>query len=270
MAATKKLRVPVVVGLVVVLGAIFAAFLWFRVCDEQLTSGGQVVTVCRHTATTDPPVVVLGVLALVLLSVFYAEISGFGITLKHAVAEIDRRTKDNERTANALEETVGDLTDFNRERILAPRVENSTPGRVPDDRIVDLAKRYNTLRWTRPSGWERTHLMTDVSHELRRALRDATDFDVLGHLRHDDRGVRLAAYAYLQDHAAPDLVAPLVAAATDEEKPFGQYSALLAVRYQLDTGARLAEQDRHLLRSMRDRIGSDSDRGQLVTAILSE
>lgn len=59
--------------------SIVAGFLWFRVCDEQATSSGQIIEVCRHMAATDPPIVVLGVLTLVLLSTFYAEISGFGI-----------------------------------------------------------------------------------------------------------------------------------------------------------------------------------------------
>lgn len=266
MVVKTKPRIAVVVALVVVLGLILAGFTWVRVCDEQVGGGGRVVTVCRHLATTDPPVVVLGVLALVLLSAFYAEISGFGVTLKRQVAEIDRRTRENERTATALEETVDDLAEFNRERVTDRALV--ADDWVPDPRITPLARQYNILRWTMRSGRERTRRMTEVVERLRTLLRDVTDFDVLGHLRADDRGVRLAAYAYVRDHVVPDVLAPLVAAATTEEKPFGQYTALRAVLHQIDAGERLEEHDRRMLMAMRDRVGADTDRGVLITAIL--
>jgi hypothetical protein len=271
MKFTTKHRALVAIGLIMVLGTVLTVFFVVRVCEDQLAGNGQVVTVCRHLATTDPPMVVLGVVVLVLLSAFYAEISGFGVTLKHKVAEIEQRTEDNERTADDLVETVGDLTDFNRRQILTTQTAGDVQVReqVPDPRIRDLAKRYNTLRWTMPSGRERTRRMTEVAHQLRAALRDASDFDVLAHLEHDDRGVRLAAYAYLRDHPEPGLVEPLVAAAAVEEKPFGQYAALRAVLHQLEAGAQLGEHDRRVLRSMRDEVGADSDRGQLISAILS-
>lgn len=250
-------------GVFLAVAAIIAAFLWFRVCDEQVTGAGKIVTVCRHMATTDPPIVVLGAVTLVLLSMFYAEISGFGVTLRRKVAEIDERSSE-------LQETVGDLTDFNREQVMAHGQEIGIAGGVPDPRITDLAHRYNTLRWTRPSGRERTRQMTDVVRQMQDILRDATEFDVAGHLVHDDRGVRLAAYAYLRTHPMPDLISALVDAAVHEEKPFGQYSALRAVLHQRDAGARLTDHDRLELRVMRDQVGQDTDRGQLITALLGE
>lgn len=271
MVAEKKLNALVVVGLLVVLGAVVAGFLWFRVCDEQLTGDGKIVVVCRHMATTDPPVVVLGVLALVMLSMFYVEISGFGITLKRKVVEIDERTRKTERKATALQETVGDLTDFNRERLVPEAMsEARAPTGVPDARIVHLARHYNTLRWTMPSGDARTRQMTAVTSQLRELLRGATDFDIDGHLRHQDRGVRLAAYAYLQSHATPAMLPALVDAAAGEDKPFGQYSALRAVRHQLAAGATLTGQHQVTLRVMRDRLGATTDRGRFITGILGD
>lgn len=260
---TARLRLFAGTGVFVAVAAIFAAFQWWRVCDEQVTGTGRIVTVCRHMATTDPPIVALGALTLVLLSMFYAEISGFGVTLRRKVAEIDER-------ADALQETVGDLTEFNREQVMGrgPEAGVARAGAVPDPRIADLANRYNTLRWTMPSGRERTRRMGEVVRQMQESLQDVPDFDVPGHLAHDDRGVRLAAYAHLRTHTAPELMSALVDAAVHEEKPFGQYSALRAVRHQRDTGAALVDRDRLALREMRDRVGPETDRGQLISALL--
>jgi hypothetical protein len=220
----------------------------------------------RLSAGVGLAVVVPGVVALLLSSVFYAEISGFGVTLRRKVAELDERSDE-------LRETVGDLAEFNRERVV-PRMPatavETTPGAVPDPRIADLAGRYDTLRWTMPSGRERTRRMTEVVRQLQDVLRDATDFDVAGHLAHHDRGVRLAAYAYLRTHTVPDLMPALIDAAASEEKPFGQYSALRAARHQRDTGVALSHQDRATLRAMRGRAGQETDRGQLISALLDE
>lgn len=261
-----RLRLFAGAGVVVAVAAIIAAFLWVRVCDEQVTGAGKIVTVCRHMATTDPPIVVLGALALVLLSMFYAEISGFGVTLRRKVAEIDERS-------TALQETVGDLTEFNKEQVVpqiatGPEFEMTSGGAVPDPRIADLANRYNRLRWTMPSGDARTRRMTGVVDQLQDVLRDVTDFDVVGHLAHRDRGVRLAGYAYLRKHAAPNLMPELVNAAVDEDKPFGQYCGLRAALHQRDNGASLSDDNRRRLRDMRDRVGPAIDRGRLITALL--
>lgn len=268
-----RLRAVAIGGLLaLVLAAVLAAFFWLRVCDEQVTGAGRVVTVCRHVATTDPPIVVLGVLAVVLLSVFYGEISGFGITLKRKVEELDERARANERKADDLEETVDDLADFNRARIDEARPEDQEEQdapNVPHPRIRDLTERYNTIRWTMPGSRARTVRMSEVTHRMREALHDATDFDVDSHLRHEDRGVRLAAYAYLQEHPAPADVGTLVAATSGEDKPFGQAAALRALQHQLAEGARIGQDERRALSAMRDRVGADTDRGELITAVLA-
>jgi hypothetical protein len=188
------------------------------------------------------------------------------------VAELGERSDE-------LRETVGDLAEFNRERVVPSMVtdvefeadeESEAGGRVPDARIADLAGRYDTLRWTMPSGRERTRRMSEVTRQMEEALRDADDFDLAGHLAHHDRGVRLAAYAYLRTHTVPGLMTALVDAAATEEKPFGQYSALRAARHQRDMGVPLSDRDRGTLRAMRDRVGASADRGQLITALLEE
>lgn len=265
MRAGRGLRLFAGAGLAVALGAIVAAFLWLRVCDEQLASTGAVVSVCRHMTATDPPVLVLGVVALALLSVFYAEISGFGFTLRRKVAELDERS-------DALQETVGDLAEFNRERLVPQVIESEldTAGSVPDPRIAALAERYNTLRWTMPSSSKRTSRMTALFEQLQDVLRAADDFDLAGHLTHHDRGMRLAAYGYLRTHTVPELMTALVNAAATEDTPFGQYAALRAAIHQRDTGAPLSGDDRRTLRALRHRAGPETDRAQLVNALLDE
>lgn len=217
-------------GLAVVLTAIVAGFLWIRVCDEQLAATGTVVTVCRHMAATDPPVLVLGMVALVLLSVFYAEISGFGFTLRRKVEELEHRS-------NALQKDVESLTD-----------------------------QYGTLRATMPGGAKRTNLMTALFDQLKETLRDADDFDLAGHLRHDDPSQRLAAYAYLRTHTVPTVMSSLVAAAASEDTPFGQYAALRAAIHQRESGVPLAAGDRA---SLVDARVPGTDRARLIDDLLS-
>lgn len=271
---TRKNRIVVGVCLVVALVGIFAAFHWYQVCDDQLTDSGTVINVCRHVETTDPPVVMLGVLVLVLLSSFYVEISAFGVTLKGRVAELEQRSEKTERRTDNLQLTVGDLTDFNREQVV-PQVMGAQLAvaaleEVPDPRVAGLVTEYNTLRWTLPSSDDRTEKMTDVVSELRRALREAPDFDVTGHLGHTDRGVRLAAFAYLQTHPKPDLTSTIVDKAATEDKPFGQCSALRAALHQVTEGAHLTEHDRKTLHELRDRVGHKSDRAHLIKKLLGE
>lgn len=217
-------------GLAIVLAAIVAGFLWVRVCDEQLAATGAVVTVCRHMAATDPPVLVLGMVAVLLLSVFYAEISGFGFTLRRKMEELEHRS-------NALQESVAKLTD-----------------------------RYGTLRDTMRGGAQRTRLMTELFDQLKETLRTADDFDLGTHLRHDDRSQRLAAYAYLRTHTVPEAMSSLVTAATSEDTPFGQYAALRATLHQRDSGVPLAAGDRATLVEARV---PGTDRADLIDQLLS-
>lgn len=281
MAPKTRMRVYVGVGIAAAFVLIFVGFIWFPVCDDQLTDGGEVVNICRHVATTDPPVVVLGVLVLVMLSSFYVEISAFGVTLKGRVAELEQRSEKTERKADDLQVkaedlqvTVGDLADFNREQVvpqvLSPQLTAASPERVPDPRVVDLVNEYNTLRWTMPSGHDRTKKMTDMVAQLQAALCDTANFDVTAHLAHTDRGVRLAAFAYLQTHPSTDLTSTIVDMAATEDKPFGQCSALRAALHQVAVGGRLTEHDRGTLHELRDRIGHRNDRAHLIRKLLGE
>ena len=72
------------------------------------------------------------------------------------------------------------------------------------------------------SGSERTRAMTEVVNDMIEVLRGSQNFDVKHYLQQQDRGLRLAAYAYLHEHSQPELVPALVEATLREDKPFGE------------------------------------------------
>jgi hypothetical protein len=102
-------------------GAAVVLFFTAEVCDQQLASNGTVVRVCRHPQMTDPPMVVTGLVILVLLGVFFSEVSGFGITLKRQVEEARSTAQDAIREARRSDarhqETAEDLADGVREAL---------------------------------------------------------------------------------------------------------------------------------------------------------
>lgn len=148
------------------------------------------------------------------------------------------------------------------------------PSRIADESAVvasvrDRAVRYNVLRETMPSGDARTVAMADVVRELRNLLRDAPDFDVARYLSSSDRGLRLAAYAYLQEHEAPQYRPELVRAVCDEDKPFGQYAALEALKNQGRTAKRLGEDDLGRLSSVAQHFNPGEDITKLINDVIA-
>lgn len=148
-----------------------------------------------------------------------------------------------------------------------------TPPIVDESGVVasvrDFAVRYNELRETMPPGDDRTRAMADIVRDLMNLLRDAPDFDVAKYLSSSDRGLRLAPYAYLQVHEAPQYRPELVRAACDEDKPFGQYVALKALEYQGRTATRLGEDDLRKLSSLAQRLNPGEDITKLINDIIA-
>ena len=120
-----------------------------------------------------------------------------------------------------------------------------------------------------PSGDQRTVMMADIVRELRNLLRDVPDFDLTEYLSSTDRGLRLAAYAYLMEHKAVQRRPQLVRVAYAEDKPFGQYTALEAIRYQGQTAERLGDDELSLLSSLTERLGPSEDRTLLANDIIA-
>ena len=175
---------------------------------------------------------------------------------------------------NALELNYGRYYEFDAGRLLN-LIQQELAGMTGEagssvtGHVRDLAVRYNTLRETMPSSDRRTVLMAAIVSELRDLLRDVPDFDVAKYLSSADRGLRLAAYGYLMEHKAPQYRPQLVRVVCSEDKPFGQYTGLEAIRYQGQTAERLRDDDLSMLSSLGQRLGPGEDRTQLVNDIIA-
>jgi pimeloyl-ACP methyl ester carboxylesterase len=165
------------------------------------------------------------------------------------------------RTAKTLKYHL--LTDF-----AASPLRNAGESSV-EPSVRDLALRYNVLRETMPSGDPRTIAMAGIVRELRNLLRDVPDFDVARYLSSSDRGLRLAAYAYLQEHEDLQYRSELVSVVCDEDKPFGQYTGLEALRNQGRAAERLDEDDLRKLSSLARRLNPGEDLTKLVNDIIA-
>ena len=96
-----------------------------------------------------------------------------------------------------------------------------------------LADEYDHIRKTQKPGPARTEAMTSVVRGMIEASKRLDTFDVESYLRSDDPGKRLISYAYLysRPRQASGLLRTLVESVVSiEDKPFGQYWGLQAVR----------------------------------------
>jgi hypothetical protein len=264
-----------VAGLILFAGlvALAGAFFTVRVCDQQLADTGSVVTVCRHPQMTDPPVVAIGAIILAALGAFFTEISGFGITLKRAVEETNRIAQAAEQTANEAKETVNEVAGDLAEGIGAALRTRDDQGLVEPARNTDpvarLAARYNEIRWTMPSGLERIAEMTKVLMQMQELLRGVRDFDLTGHLRSTDRGMRLAGIAYLNTNPDPARANALADVALAEDKPFGEYWALVTLRKLVGTDCTALDNDRRIrLRARQAELTRGTDRAIEISRLL--
>lgn len=261
--------------LLVTVGAIVAVFFTVEVCDQQLTSTGSVAKVCRHPQATDPPILVLGAVILGFLGVFFSEISGFGFTLKRTVEEAKRTAQEAVRevreTNQEIRETAADLGEGVRAALSQAQPSEQASLSEETGSVKRLAARYNEIRWTMPSGAARTAEMTALTHEMIALLKDARGFDVESHLRSDDRGLRLAAVAYLYANPDPAWVRQLTEAAVSEDKPFNEYWALMALRKVLKGHCEaLDDTTRDRLLRRRAELTPGTDRAQQIAQLLRE
>jgi hypothetical protein len=86
----------------------------------------------------------------------------------------------------------------------------------------------------------------------------------------DDRGVRLAAFSGIYSRPDPDLAQQLTAVVCEEDKPFGQYWGLRALRRVVDAdpGA-LDRNSRRRLEELLRKVPSGTDRAYELREILS-
>lgn len=179
-------------------------------------------------------------------------------------ADAKEGLRDTRARLRALETSTG-----KRERTLVPA---STPpaGILPDDRLLALAREYDEVRWTMPSGDERTRRMTGILDAMIAACRETDVADVEALLASEGPGLRLLGVAYLNARSDPTRVASLVRVAT-ADKHFTEYWALVTLRKvlrghcdQLDAGLRLT------LQARLDELPPRSGRAREIAAILTD
>ncbi|SRR6266702_998573 len=267
--------IAAVTGLLAV-GTIIVVFFTVKVCDQQLAATGQVVNVCRHPQATDPLIAALGLVIVASLGVFYTEISGFGFTLKRAVEEAKRTAQEAvheaRQTSQETRETASDLAEGVSAALSQTRSPDQATSADDVDPMKQLAARYNEIRWTMPSGAARTRQMTEVMYEMISQLRNVDGFDVEGYLHSNDRGLRLAAVAYLYVNPDPAWARQLADAALSEDKPFNEYWSLQVLRMvlkghcdALDDVTRSRLQDR-----LAELASTGADRAHQIRQLLRE
>ena len=152
-------------------------------------------------------------------------------------------------------------------------------GPIPDglstDEMRNYAAAYNRCRSTMVAGPDRSARMEKIFRDMRSTARNIRVTD--SEIRHallapgNDRGIRLAAYAYLIENPAPDLIAPLANVAGNEDKPFGQYCALRAINKLVGaSAARLTPEVTAQLKEIAIAAGRGTDRAREVASILAE
>jgi hypothetical protein len=230
---------------VLVSGAAYLVVIFFTVtvCNDQIASNGNVGRVCRHVELTDVLVAPVGVLMVVALSTFFAEISWFGITLKRRLEKVEAEASDARREA----------------------------------RDALLAAKYNSIRAGFRAGPERDAGMQRVWLEMTEQLRDEPDFDLAEHLRSGDDGLRLAGYAYLLSHPEDRWIPELVKIIDADRANFNQEMGLRTLKTLLRGKCRLLTDElrselkrleQEWQREHKDR--SESKRAQEVKGILKQ
>jgi hypothetical protein len=99
-----------------------------------------------------------------------------------------------------------------------------------DETFKHLMRDYEHVRSTQSASAARTQAMTAIVRKMIELTPSLQKFDVAKALMSNDRGERLAAYAFL--YARPNLqfIEHLVTSVTRlEDKPFGQYWGLQAI-----------------------------------------
>ncbi|MEM8806567.1 MAG: hypothetical protein AAGF01_11120, partial [Cyanobacteria bacterium P01_G01_bin.38] len=98
-------------------------------------------------------------------------------------------------------------------------------------RIDQLANYYDKVRYEMPSGSNRTRLMREISSIMWALVPKTVSFPVRERLMSAKAGKRLSAYKYIEWQPSAKHINLLLSRAVGVlEMPFGQYSALLALR----------------------------------------
>jgi hypothetical protein len=142
---------------------------------------------------------------------------------------------------------------------------------VPLAEITALAKRYENTRKNLPSGRERSFEMTDIVGEMMAKMEYSDVPDIIQWLKEEQRGLRLAAYAYL--YTKPDntkLIQLVESVLRSDNKPFEQYWDLRALRKIKESNGHLDLNSQRRLRELSRKLLPGSDRAYELRLILDE
>lgn len=138
--------------------------------------------------------------------------------------------------------------------------------------LAELAGEYDRIRAALPPGESRTNAMTTVVGRMISAVEDGEDVDLPAGLESPSRGTRLTAYVRLYVRPDAALLIPLVDSLIDrEDKPFGQYWALRALRRVIEAGGgeRMDNNTLRRLRRLDATVPPGSDRAYELARILA-
>lgn len=142
-------------------------------------------------------------------------------------------------------------------------------------RIDQLALYYDRVREEMPSGSNRTRLMRDISSTMWALVTKTVNFSVEDRLKSCKAGERLSAYKYIEWQPSLEYIDLLLSRAVGiQEMPFGQYSALLALRRVVTTNELALIQSRETIAILNwsanlDYIKEDRSRQKLMIEIAS-
>jgi hypothetical protein len=253
------------------IGGALLAFATVEVCDQEITQSGRVVEVCRHLQATDPPIVVAGVVVVAALGAsIFTEVGAFGFSFKRDV-EARARADDAAGAAKSATSRAQVAEQLARQAFVPsqPRL----PGDVGDleREIRALGDEYNAIRRDMPPGSARTERMTSVVSKMIRLFVDGShkEPELSGLLSSSDRGLRLAGYAYLYAHPQPLRTPELAATVVEDDKPFGQYWGLRALRKQVEADPKALDLNtRRRLEELVGQVGHGTDRAYELRELL--
>ncbi|MFZ5819457.1 MAG: hypothetical protein ACOYYJ_06115 [Chloroflexota bacterium] len=174
-----------------------------------------------------------------------------------------------------VKENPNNLEKSYKEALSALRASETLSSVDALTRIDEIGSYYDRIRKTLPSGSERTRLLTELSSILWTLMSSAnvSDLNLRERFTSTSGGKRLSAYKYLEYAPNLEYLNLLLSRAVGIlEEPFGQFSALLALR-RMAVSLKLDDSQKKLIvnhlewAARLEYIGSD--RVYLMTTIIS-
>jgi hypothetical protein len=133
----------------------------------------------------------------------------------------------------------------------------------------ELAREYERIRATQPSGSARTSEMTSIVRQMMETAQRNKTFDVFKALEIENAGNRLYGYAHIFVWPSPDYLGIVVKTITSrEDAPFGQYWGIQALSHVVTEASNIQLEVKERLRAFANRLEEGSDREYELNRIL--